>query len=102
MGSCSGGCGVSSAAPTASANAGLLLKSGMPLVCWSSCANVTLAHVADCWGRISPTVESRVSLPSATADIAAAPLNALATLASRMASVSPNGVFVADVAVHRR
>src|SRR4051794_26595611 len=93
--SCSGGGGVARDAPTASWKVALLLKSGIPLVCWSSCASVTLLHAAGCARRTSPTVLSRVSLPSATADTAAAPLNAFATLARRISSVRPNRAFVA-------
>ena len=84
-----------SEASSASRNAALPLKSGTPLVCWSSWARVTSAHAVGCSGSTLPTVSSSASLPSATSESAAAPLNALATLAMRIASPAAKGVSVA-------
>ena len=70
----------------ASRNASLLLKSGMPLVWFKSCANVTRAHAPGSCGSRCPTVSRSESAPTRIAAAAAAPLKALATLARRMES----------------
>jgi len=75
-----GGGATSSDATTACWNSGFWLKSGIPLLCWSSWATVTSAHAAGWSGSLAPTVSSSERLPSPTSDSAAAPLYALATL----------------------
>src|SRR4051812_4800415 len=69
--------GVSSDALNAFANPSVWLKSGMPLLCWSSCQSFTFAHAFGRSGRTLPIVLVSFRWPDATADSAAAPLNAL-------------------------
>ena len=51
-----GGGATSSDAATAWWNSLFRLKSGTPLLCWSSCATVTSAHAAGWSGSLAPTV----------------------------------------------
>ena len=95
--SCSGGGATAGEALTASWKAGGRLKSGTPLVCCSSSARVTSAQAAGWLGNTLPIVSSSLSLPSATAETAAAPLKALATLAMRTTSSIAIGCLVVGV-----
>src|SRR5215472_12195294 len=83
---------------TAFGNALAWLKSGIPLVCCNSSRSVTLDQAPGSPGSRRPTVSPRDSLPPATRERAVAPLNALATLASRIESDARIGAPVARLA----
>jgi hypothetical protein len=70
---------------------GLLEKSGRPLVWLRSCRSVISCHDFGSFGRRSPIVSFRASLPLLTSESATAPLNALAVLAMRMRLLTPMG-----------
>src|ERR1700749_1994551 len=80
----------------------LVMKLGIPLVCCKSSRSVTFDQAPGSPGSRLPTVSPRDSLPSATRDRATAPLNAFATLGSRIESDALIGAPVATLAVPAR
>ena len=65
----------------------LTVNSGSPAVCCSASRSVTCPHAAGSSGRRWAIVSSSESSPPWTSASAAAPLNALETLAMRQASL---------------
>lgn len=63
---------------------------GLRLVWWSASATVTSLHASGSQGRCVRIMSLSASFPSSTSDSAAAPLNALATLAIRIWSLAPS------------
>src|SRR3984957_14549366 len=97
-----GGGALSSDLSRASLNASVWLKSGMPLVWFKSSRSVTFDHARGRPGTHFLTVSPRHRAPSAATASATAPLNAFATLASRMESAGCSGALVARSAVPAR